>query len=314
MIVTALRELGEDPSFVNGGVIAGLGPQLGLRRGRALRRRGRRVGRLLPALRHRRRAHHERRRRPPRPLRHAGGVRGRLRAVRRRGERVRRHLERRPGRPRGLGAARPGEGAHLRVRRGFRRAAASRSRPRVRSRSSSSTSARRYSAQLAGAGRAQRPERRRRLRGARRSRPRPRARARRALEAFAGTGRRFELHGTVRGVRVYDDYAHHPTEVAAALATARSVVGEGRVIAVHQPHLYSRTRMMAGDFAAVLRGARRPHGRARRLRRPRGPGARGHGRARRRALHRPVARRLPAGLAEPRPTGSASSPVRATSS
>jgi UDP-N-acetylmuramate--alanine ligase len=72
-----------------------------------------------------------------------------------------------------------------------------------------------------------------------------------ALEKFAGTGRRFELHGTVRGVRVYDDYAHHPTEVAAALATARSVVGEGRIIAVHQPHLYSRTRMMAGDFAAV---------------------------------------------------------------
>ena len=73
----------------------------------------------------------------------------------------------------------------------------------------------------------------------------------RGLEAFAGTGRRFELHGEVRGVRVYDDYAHHPTEVAAALATARSVVGTGRVIAVHQPHLYSRTRMMAGEFAEV---------------------------------------------------------------
>ena len=73
----------------------------------------------------------------------------------------------------------------------------------------------------------------------------------RALESFAGTGRRFELHGVVRGVSVYDDYAHHPTEVAAALATARSVVGEGRVIAVHQPHLYSRTRMMAGEFAEV---------------------------------------------------------------
>jgi UDP-N-acetylmuramate--alanine ligase len=71
----------------------------------------------------------------------------------------------------------------------------------------------------------------------------------RALETFQGTGRRFELRGTVRGVRVYDDYAHHPTEVAAALATARSVVGSGRVIAVHQPHLYSRTQMMAGDFA-----------------------------------------------------------------
>ena len=70
-----------------------------------------------------------------------------------------------------------------------------------------------------------------------------------ALETFQGTGRRFELRGTARGVRVFDDYAHHPTEVAAALATARSVVGSGRVIAVHQPHLYSRTQMMAGDFA-----------------------------------------------------------------
>ncbi|MBD8659670.1 UDP-N-acetylmuramate--L-alanine ligase [Frigoribacterium sp. CFBP 8754] len=71
----------------------------------------------------------------------------------------------------------------------------------------------------------------------------------RGLEAFGGTERRFELHGTVRGVSVYDDYAHHPTEVAAALQAARSVVGEGRLIAVHQPHLYSRTRMMAGEFA-----------------------------------------------------------------
>ena len=71
------------------------------------------------------------------------------------------------------------------------------------------------------------------------------------LETFGGTERRFELHGTVRGVSVYDDYAHHPTEVAAALQAARSVVGEGRLIAVHQPHLYSRTQLMAGDFAST---------------------------------------------------------------
>ncbi len=70
-----------------------------------------------------------------------------------------------------------------------------------------------------------------------------------ALGDFAGTGRRFDLIDTVRGVRVYDDYAHHPREVRAALATARSVVGAGRVIAIHQPHLYSRTRDMAADFA-----------------------------------------------------------------
>jgi len=71
----------------------------------------------------------------------------------------------------------------------------------------------------------------------------------RGLEAFAGTGRRFEHHATVGGVRVYDDYAHHPTEVVAALQTARSVAGTGRVIAVHQPHLFSRTQAMAGEFA-----------------------------------------------------------------
>jgi len=73
-----------------------------------------------------------------------------------------------------------------------------------------------------------------------------------AISAFGGTQRRFELHGTVRGVSVYDDYAHHPTEVAAALSAARTVVGTGRIIAVHQPHLYSRTRMFAQEFAATL--------------------------------------------------------------
>jgi UDP-N-acetylmuramate--alanine ligase len=71
------------------------------------------------------------------------------------------------------------------------------------------------------------------------------------LENFGGTERRFELHGVVRGVSVYDDYSHHPTEVAVALRGARSVVGDGRIIAVHQPHLYSRTKLMAGEFAEV---------------------------------------------------------------
>ncbi|GAA4058064.1 UDP-N-acetylmuramate--L-alanine ligase [Agromyces indicus] len=72
------------------------------------------------------------------------------------------------------------------------------------------------------------------------------------IARFAGTGRRFELHGTVEGVSVFDDYAHHPTEVAAALSAARTVVGDGRIIAVHQPHLYSRTRLFAKEFAEVL--------------------------------------------------------------
>lgn len=73
-----------------------------------------------------------------------------------------------------------------------------------------------------------------------------------AIAEFGGTERRFELHGTVDGVSVFDDYAHHPTEVAAALSAARTVVGDGRIIAVHQPHLYSRTRLMAGEFAETL--------------------------------------------------------------
>ncbi|WP_026374162.1 UDP-N-acetylmuramate--L-alanine ligase [Agrococcus lahaulensis] len=77
------------------------------------------------------------------------------------------------------------------------------------------------------------------------------AEAARALAAFRGTGRRFELHGERRGVRVFDDYAHHPAEVDAALTAARSVIGDGRIIAIHQPHLYTRTRDMAGEFAAV---------------------------------------------------------------
>ncbi|WP_439593090.1 UDP-N-acetylmuramate--L-alanine ligase [Microbacterium sp.] len=76
--------------------------------------------------------------------------------------------------------------------------------------------------------------------------------AARAVEGFAGTARRFELHDVVRGVSVYDDYAHHPTEVAAALAAARTVVGDGRIIAVHQPHTYSRTQAMFREFADVL--------------------------------------------------------------
>ena len=72
------------------------------------------------------------------------------------------------------------------------------------------------------------------------------------LGAFRGTGRRFEDRGTVGGVRVVDDYAHHPTEVAALLRTARAVVGTGRVLALFQPHLYSRTRTFATEFGAAF--------------------------------------------------------------
>jgi UDP-N-acetylmuramate--alanine ligase len=73
-----------------------------------------------------------------------------------------------------------------------------------------------------------------------------------ALSRFGGTRRRFEAKGEAAGVRVVDDYSHHPTEVEAALRSARSVVGTGRVIAVFQPHLFSRTRIFAADFGAAL--------------------------------------------------------------
>ncbi len=73
-----------------------------------------------------------------------------------------------------------------------------------------------------------------------------------AIALFDGTERRFELRGTVRGVSVYDDFAHHPTEIRAALSSARGVVGAGRLIPIFQPHLYSRTKQLAAEFAETF--------------------------------------------------------------
>jgi len=74
----------------------------------------------------------------------------------------------------------------------------------------------------------------------------------RGLEEFTGARRRFEFKGVSRGVRVYDDYAHHPTELRALLDAARQVTGEGRLVTVFQPHLYSRTQSFAAQFASAL--------------------------------------------------------------
>jgi UDP-N-acetylmuramate--alanine ligase len=72
------------------------------------------------------------------------------------------------------------------------------------------------------------------------------------LAKFTGAGRRFEEHGrTPRGALVYDDYAHHPTEVRATLEAARTLEPR-RLVAAFQPHLYSRTRMLARDFGRAL--------------------------------------------------------------
>ena len=73
-----------------------------------------------------------------------------------------------------------------------------------------------------------------------------------AVAQFTGAARRFELKGQAAGVRVYDDYAHHPTEVAAALRAARTVAGGHRVHVLFQPHLFSRTREFAAAFARAL--------------------------------------------------------------
>jgi UDP-N-acetylmuramate--alanine ligase len=79
--------------------------------------------------------------------------------------------------------------------------------------------------------------------------------AERVLPEFTGAGRRFERRGQAGGVTVYDDYGHHPREIAATLAAARSAVGSGRVLVVFQPHLYSRTRHLAHELAGALTAA-----------------------------------------------------------
>ncbi|HEV7615570.1 MAG TPA: Mur ligase domain-containing protein [Solirubrobacterales bacterium] len=72
-----------------------------------------------------------------------------------------------------------------------------------------------------------------------------------ALRDFPGVRRRLELKGSRNGVRVYDDYAHHPTEVRAALSALREL-RPGRLVAVFQPHLYSRTKALGTEFGAAL--------------------------------------------------------------
>ena len=75
---------------------------------------------------------------------------------------------------------------------------------------------------------------------------------RKGLENFAGVGRRFEILGEERGVLVVDDYAHHPTEIRATISAARARYPGRRIVAVFQPHLYSRTRDFAPEFGQAL--------------------------------------------------------------
>jgi UDP-N-acetylmuramate--alanine ligase len=78
------------------------------------------------------------------------------------------------------------------------------------------------------------------------------------LAGFEGVRRRFELIGIALAVKVFDDYAHHPTEVSATLEAVRTLLeqaGAGRSLVVFQPHLYSRTQAFAAEFGAALDAA-----------------------------------------------------------
>jgi UDP-N-acetylmuramate--alanine ligase len=75
------------------------------------------------------------------------------------------------------------------------------------------------------------------------------------LESFTGTRRRMELKGEAGGVRVYDSYAHHPSEIAGDLQAARSLAGSGRVVVAFQPHLVSRTRIFGAQMGHELGAA-----------------------------------------------------------
>jgi UDP-N-acetylmuramate--alanine ligase len=82
-----------------------------------------------------------------------------------------------------------------------------------------------------------------------------RADAERVLPEFRGAGRRFEQRGEADGISVFDDYGHHPTEIAATLAAARTAANGGRLLVLFQPHLYSRTRHLAHALARALSAA-----------------------------------------------------------
>jgi UDP-N-acetylmuramate--alanine ligase len=79
--------------------------------------------------------------------------------------------------------------------------------------------------------------------------------AARALASFTGAGRRLEQHGAVGGVRLLDDYAHHPAEVSATIAAARRLVDGGKVVILFQPHLFSRTVYLGRELGEALAAA-----------------------------------------------------------
>ena len=81
----------------------------------------------------------------------------------------------------------------------------------------------------------------------------PQAAIEESLSGFEGIQRRLELKGEAGGVRVYDDYGHHPTEISATLKAARESFEDGRLIVLFQPHRYTRTERLMEDFASCFR-------------------------------------------------------------
>jgi UDP-N-acetylmuramate--alanine ligase len=85
----------------------------------------------------------------------------------------------------------------------------------------------------------------------------PQEKIRAGLGSFGGIQRRFELRGEAGGVKVYDDYGHHPVEIRAVLKAARECFADNRIIVIFQPHRYTRTRDLMGDFALSFSSADR---------------------------------------------------------
>ncbi len=234
MLVHALRGCGLDPGYLVGGAVRSTGANAGWGAGEWLVVEADESDRSLLELAPDDRRAHQRRARPPHDLRLPA--------------RRRRHVPRVPrarrsaavvwDRPALLALAPAASTSCLR-----RRARADRRRLALR--------ARRRRGRALGPGRPQRPQRRRRAdRGAARRAPTSRGRGA-ALRDFQGAGRRFERLGTTAaGAEVVDDYAHHPTEVAATLEAARTLAPR-RVVAVFQPHLFSRTQRAGARSSAA---------------------------------------------------------------
>ena len=85
----------------------------------------------------------------------------------------------------------------------------------------------------------------------------PQEKIRAGLGSFEGIQRRFEFRGESRGIRVYDDYGHHPVEIRAVLKAARECFSDNRIMVIFQPHRYTRTRDLMDDFALSFGAADR---------------------------------------------------------